>query len=137
MAKKDSFVNMVVTLFVITAIPAVLLGFVYKFTKEPIEKAKQIKLNNSIALVVPGADQAEINQFSVMPENGKDSLEFYEVIIQNEIKGTAIKTYSDNAFGGRIVVMVGFKPDGTIIDNDVLEHAETPGLGDKTSKSKG
>lgn len=136
MAKKDSFVNMVVTLFVITAIPAVLLGFVYKFTKEPIEQAKKIKLSNSINLVVPGASTAEINQFSVMPETGKDSLTFYEVVSENKIIGTAVQTYSDNAFGGRITIMVGFKPDGTIIDNDVLEHSETPGLGDKASKSK-
>ena len=136
MAKKDSFVNMVVTLFVITAIPAVLLGFVYKFTKEPIEQAKKIKLSNSIDLVVPGASTAEINQFSVMPETGKDSLTFYEVVSENKIIGTAVQTYSDNAFGGRITIMVGFKPDGTIIDNDVLEHSETPGLGDKASKSK-
>ena len=136
MAKKDSFVNMVVTLFVITAIPAVLLGFVYKFTKEPIEQAKKLKLSNSINLVVPGASTAEIKEFNVMPETGKDSLTFFEVVSNNEIIGTAVQTYSDNAFGGRIVVMVGLKPDGTIIDNDVLEHSETPGLGDKASKSK-
>jgi Na+-translocating ferredoxin:NAD+ oxidoreductase subunit G len=32
--------------------------------------------------------------------------------------------------------MVGFKPDGTIIDVVHLEHKETPGLGDKIEKNK-
>ena len=31
--------------------------------------------------------------------------------------------------------MVGFDENGKIIDSDVLEHKETPGLGDKSSKS--
>lgn len=136
MAKKDSFINMVATLFIITAVPAILLGFVYKFTKEPISQVKEIKLKNSINLVVPGADKAEIKQFCVMPDNGKDSLHFYEVLEDGKIIGTAVQTYSDNGFGGRISVMVGFDTNGVIIDNDVIEHHETPGLGDKTAKSK-
>lgn len=35
-----------------------------------------------------------------------------------------------NGFGGKIKVMVGVAPDGTILGYKVLEHAETPGLGD-------
>jgi electron transport complex protein RnfG len=31
--------------------------------------------------------------------------------------------------------MVGFKPDGTIHNISVLDHAETPGLGSKIEKS--
>ena len=32
--------------------------------------------------------------------------------------------------------MVGFLPDGTIHNISVLEHKETPGLGDKMTKAK-
>ena len=32
--------------------------------------------------------------------------------------------------------MVGFNPEGTIIDVVHLQHAETPGLGDKIEKAK-
>ncbi len=32
--------------------------------------------------------------------------------------------------------MVGFSPDGTITDIAVIQHQETPGLGDKINKSK-
>jgi len=84
--------------------------------------------------VVPPYDT--YNTIEVMPEKGKDSLTFYQAIKDGELVGTAVKTYTDNGFGGRVSIMVGFKPDGTIINTAVLEHKETPGLGDKMDKSK-
>ena len=57
MAKKESnFLNMVLTLFLVTAIAATALGFVYEMTKEPIAAAKlQAKLD-AVAVVVPEFD---------------------------------------------------------------------------------
>ncbi len=136
MAKKDTFINMTLTLFVITAVPAILLGFVYNFTKDPIEQVKKENLKMSINLVIPGADKGTVKEFSIMPTEGKDSLYFYEVLVNDVRIGTAVKTYTDKGFSGRFTVMVGFDTLGVIIDNNVLEHKETPGLGDKTSKSK-
>lgn len=48
-----------------------------------------------------------------------------------ELVGTAVKTYTNNGFGGKIWLMVGFNPDGTIANYSVLDHKETPGLGSK------
>ncbi|HRC93634.1 MAG TPA: RnfABCDGE type electron transport complex subunit G, partial [Tenuifilaceae bacterium] len=39
-------------------------------------------------------------------------------------------------FGGRIELMVGFLPDGTINKITVISHKETPGLGDKIDPGK-
>jgi Na+-translocating ferredoxin:NAD+ oxidoreductase subunit G len=50
--------------------------------------------------------------------------------------GIAVETYTMMGFSGLIKAMVGFEPDGTIIDVVHLEHKETPGLGDKIEKSK-
>lgn len=47
-------------------------------------------------------------------------------------KGIAI-VVEENGFGGKMKVMVGFAPDGTILGYEVLEHQETPGLGDKST----
>jgi electron transport complex protein RnfG len=65
-----------------------------------------------------------------------DSLEFYPAYNNEELVGTAVKTFSDLGFTRRIFIMVGFKADGTIKNIQVLDHAETPGLGDKMAKSK-
>ena len=43
--------------------------------------------------------------------------------------GTAAEAASDRGYGGRIRVMVGIDPDGTVRGVTVLEQAETPGLG--------
>lgn len=40
--------------------------------------------------------------------------------------GVAVKTFSNNGFGGRIEAMVGFLPDGTINKITVISHKETP-----------
>lgn len=136
MAQKEStFLNMTLTLFLVTAVAAVALGFVYKFTKEPIDNAKQEKLKAAINIVVPGADQGEVEEFIVPCPDGGDDLVFYKISVGGEIIGTAVKSYSTKAFSGEIIIMVGFDANGVIIDNNVLEHHETPGLGDKTAKS--
>lgn len=137
MAKKEStFFNMVSTLFLVTAISAVTLGFVYNATKGPIEEAKQQKLKESINIVVPGADQSEVSDEIAVPSiDGGHDLLFYQVKKDGELIGTAIKTWTNSGFSGYMAVMVGLNPDGVIIDSNVLEHKETPGLGDKTSKS--
>lgn len=138
MAKKEStFLNMVLTLFVVTGVAAIALAFVYKATKGPIEEAKLKKLKAAINIVVPGAEDAEINDepIKVSAIDGVNDLEFYEVKKDGIIIGTAIKTFTNIGFSGYMSVMVGFDENGVIIDSNILEHKETPGLGDKTCKS--
>ena len=54
MAKKESsFKNMVLTLFIVTAVAAFSLGGVYNLTKGPIAIAKEKKLEAAILKVVP------------------------------------------------------------------------------------
>ena len=65
-----------------------------------------------------------------------DTLYFYPAREDNKLVGTAIETYTNKGFSGKIKLMVGILPDGSINNIVVLEHKETPGLGDKMSKSK-
>lgn len=125
---------MVLVLLVVTAVAALALGAVYSATKEPIEAAKAEKLKSAIENVVPEFDKYD--ETAVMPENGKDSLIFYTARKDDIVVGTAVKTYTDKGFSGRISIMVGFTPDGKIHNTEVLEHKETPGLGDKMESDK-
>ncbi|MBN3034569.1 MAG: RnfABCDGE type electron transport complex subunit G [Bacteroidales bacterium] len=135
MAKTESsFINMVVTLFAVTAIAALALGGIYTVTKAPIELAKRAKLENALGEVLPSFDS--LSEYKVLPEAGKDSLVFFKAMKGSEWVGTAVKTYTDIAFSGRFSIMVGFLPDRSIFSTSVLEHKETPGLGDKIDKRK-
>lgn len=102
MAKmKSSLINMLLSLTCITVIAAAALAGIYNLTKDKIEEQKQ---------------QAE--------QAAKES------VLAGDVNGTPIKVEVDG-FGGKMVVMFGFAKDGTILGYKILEHQETPGLGDK------
>lgn len=136
MAKKEStFLNMVVTLVVVTLIAAGLLGSIYALTKEPIRLAELKKKNEAIQVVVPGFDNEPSQEVEKLFMDG-DTLYFYTARKGDQVLGTAVETFTNKGFNGEIKLMVGFRDDGTIIDIAVVSHGETPGLGDKMQKSK-
>lgn len=137
MAKKEStLINMVVALGVISLVASATLGFVYELTKEPIAKAKLVKLNNAIETVTPKFDNKPGTEKYELPNGDDEKLICYPTKNGGELVGTAIRTYSDLGFTRRIYIMVGFDKAGAIINTSVLDHAETPGLGDKMDKKK-
>ena len=48
-----------------------------------------------------------------------------------QVAGYAVESMTKNGFGGAISMMVGFTPDGEVVNVNVLRQAETPGLGTK------
>lgn len=136
MAKKESNLrNMLFALLLITLVASASLGGIYQLTKEPIAAAKLEKKNNAIKQVIPEFDNSPTNEVYKEAVNG-DTIYFYPGRKGEELVGTAVETFSMLGFSGEIKVMVGFLPDGTINDVAVLEHEETPGLGDKMERKK-
>jgi Na+-translocating ferredoxin:NAD+ oxidoreductase subunit G len=136
MAKKEStFMSMVATLFTVTLVAAGLLGTVYALTKEPIRLAELKKKNEAIQVVVPGFDNEPSQEVKRVFMDG-DSLYLYTARKGGKVLGTAVETFTNQGFNGRFKLMVGFKPDGTIIDIAVIQQSETPGLGSKMEKGK-
>jgi electron transport complex protein RnfG len=133
--KESTFVSMVLTLFLVTFIASAALGYLYELTKGPIEASKLSKQNNAIMQVVPEFDNEPGEEsFKIDVDGG--TLEFFPAKKNGELVGTAVSTFTNNGFSGNFKIMVGFLPDGTIHNISVLEHKETPGLGDKMQKSK-
>ncbi len=131
MAKREStFINMVVTLLVVTLIAAGALGYVYELTKGPIAEAKIKAQQEAIKTVLPKFDKLG-ETYKVLSEDGGDSLDFFPAYKNDELIGTAIKTYTKKGFGGLITIIVGIDKTGNFSGYQVLEHAETPGLGSK------
>ncbi len=136
MAKREStFTNMVMALLVITLIASASLGLIYELTKEPIEAARTARKNNAIRAVVPDFNN-DPSQEEYRIEVPGGELVFYPAKKDDELVGTAIETFTTRGFSGEIRLMVGLLPDGTIHGIEVLEHRETPGLGDKMESDK-
>lgn len=132
--KESSFFNMVSTLLLITAVAAFSLGMVFNLTKEPIALAKKAKQEAAIKAVLPAFDRLEVLQVKSAWED--DSLQFNMAYQNDQFVGAAINTFTNKGFSGNIKLMVGLLPDGSINNISVLEHKETPGLGDKMQKNK-
>ncbi len=131
----STLLTMSLTLFFVTLISSALLGYVYTLTKGPIEEANKKKEKQALKLVLPDFDNNPLAEKITVPSD-LDSLDCYIAKKNGKVVGVAVKTYTLKGFGGRFDVMVGFLPDGTIYNTSVLNHQETPGLGDKIDKKK-
>ena len=122
--KKSTLINMLVALFVITAISGGLLGLVYGMTKDTIAEVDAKKNAKAIAEVLGTDENTRLDTATVGDL-------FYNLAYDanDNLIGAAIKTYSNSGFNGRIELMVGILADGTINAISVLSQSETPGLG--------
>jgi len=133
MAKKEStFLNMIVTLLIVTFVASSALGYIYELTKAPRAEAMRIKQTFAIKKVLPEFDNDPLADQYVLPANdGSGELSVYPALAGGDSIGAAVKTFSNNGYGGIIELMVGFNKSGEIIDIAVVNQKETPGLGTK------
>ena len=124
---KSTLFNMVAVLFTITLIASAGVGAVNMITEEPIAAAKAAATTAAVANVLPEFEQ---NQVSEQEIDGM-SIKVYTATSSDGVVGYAVESMTKSGFGGAIRMMVGFLPDGKIFNVNVLEQAETPGLGTK------
>lgn len=129
---------MIIVLISVAGLSALILGIVYKLTEGPIQKSKDQRSFEAISEVVYGEfDNNPFEEKHIIPtSDGKGKLELYPARKDGNISSVAIKTYTNNAFGGKMELMVGFYVDGTINKYKVIDQKETPGLGTKISEPK-
>ena len=120
---QSSFKNMVLSLVIICVVAAGALAGVYLLTLATINAQKTAKQQAAVLAVLPeGAVIDEIEEI--------DGMTVYNAMKDGVYAGAAVQTEA-NGFGGPQKIMVGFDADGKIVNYEVLEHQETPGLGDK------
>ena len=124
---KSTLINMVAVLFSITLIASAGVGAVNMITVEPIAAAKAAATEAALGVVLPAFDKTESEELSIdeMP------IVVYTATNAGETVGYAVETMTKSGFSGVVKLMVGFLPDGTINNVNVLQQAETPGLGTK------
>ena len=123
---QSTFKNMVLSLVIISMVAAGALAGIYLLTLDSINTQKAQKQQAAILAVLP--EGVEIGEAEVTD----DGLTVYRATLNGEPAGAAVQTEADG-FGGPQKIMVGFDAEGNIFNYEVLEHQETPGLGDKIS----
>ena len=124
---KSTLFNMVAVLFSITLIASAGVGAVNMITADAIAEAKAVATKQAIANVLPEFDSSEQSEQTIddMP------IKVYTATKCDDVVGYAVESMTKDGFGGVIRMMVGFTADGKINNVNVLEQAETPGLGTK------
>lgn len=124
---ESSLKNMVLVLFTITLLSSAAVGGVYMLTKEPIAQAKVAAVNDALKQVLPEyeATTSQDIEVNALP------IKVHTATVADKAVGYAVESISKNGFGGEVRLMVGFDTEGTILNINVLEQKETPGLGTK------
>ncbi|MEF1289396.1 electron transport complex subunit RsxG [Vibrio sp. M260118] len=105
-------------------------------TKDQIQLQEQRQLLSVLNQVIPHEmhdnDLYRACTLVNAPALGTDTpMPAYLATINNEPSALAIEAIAPDGYNGRIKVIIGIKQDGTITGTRVLNHQETPGLGDK------
>ena len=128
---KSTLPNIILSLSIICAVAGAALAATNNYTKKTIAIAMEVELNNAIKAVIPEFDNDPVQEKYKMSVTGSDSLTIYPATKDGKTVGYAVESFTKNGFSGLIRIMAGFSSDGKLNNYSVLEHSETPGLGDK------
>ncbi len=124
---KNSLINMVLVLGGISLVAASGVGYIYKITEEPIAAAVEANKTAALGEVLPAFEATSATELTL----DGIAVTVHTATASGETVGYAVETATNNGFSGEFKLMVGFTPDGKVRAVKVLEHKETPGLGDK------
>lgn len=121
---------------------SILLGVTNCTTQGSIEQRLEEDLQHSLAEVIP-ADLHDNNllQDSIKLPSEKYNIGTAETLVylakkSGETTAVAFKFTAPDGYSGAIDMMIGINRNGEILGLRVLNHKETPGLGDKIELAK-
>lgn len=138
---KNNFIKLAGVLFIIGAVSAGLLAWLNDATKDLIAENEAMASMDPAILeaVMPGSvifkdyeDTALVE--TIISENSKIINVMTATDASGNELGKVVRTLSTvKGFSGDMELYVGFNPDGQISGASVISHAETEGIGSKTT----
>lgn len=131
-----------VTLAVIAAICTALVAGTWQLTAERIEQNRKDFLERSLTPALAGLffDSSVTESIISIPTPhdlpGTETAIIYRVYAGEEPVAALFVVSARDGYAGPIRLLVGISMDGTITGIRVLEHRETPGLGDRIDITK-
>lgn len=131
-----------VTLAVIAAICTALVALTYQSTEQRIAANEIAWLERSLQPALSGLfyDSGVIESRIILPPPhdlpGTDAAMIYRVYAQREPVAALFVVTARDGYSGPIRILVGIETSGKVTGVHVLEHRETPGLGDRVESGK-
>ena len=129
---KSTLVNMVAVLSTITLVASAGVGYVNMITVGPIAEAKAAATQSALRAVLPPFDRTETTELTL----DELPVAVHTARSGEAVVGYAVETASKNGFSGMIRMVVGFDATGRVLNVNVLEQNETPGLGTKMASTR-
>lgn len=127
MSKNDNTIGKItLNLTIACFLCSLIIAFVYFITAPVAAKNAAILKDESMKALIKDAED-----FKVV----KGKSEMYEALKNNKTIGYVTQSES-KGYGGTIELLVAVDTKGQVIGYNILTHNETPGLGDKTTKSQ-
>lgn len=128
---KNEMIKLGGVLCIITVVVALMLSLVNIATADRIEELNIQAQDEARKSVLESAEKFEILKLDV--STYKVVSPVYEGLKDGEKVGYCIGV-SPNGFGGPIELIVGIDTQGKITGINIVNHAETPGLGSKSTE---
>ncbi|MEW9798157.1 electron transport complex subunit RsxG [Alteromonas sp. CYL-A6] len=113
-----------------------LISLTYNGTRATIEEKKQARLLGVLTEVVPTTyfDSPLYRHCTVVSDpllGNSASHRVYLAVKNNEVQAFAVEATAPDGYSGNIALIVGVSKTMDVLGVRVLDHKETPGLGDK------
>lgn len=130
--KPDSMARLVIVLFVVTAVVALLLGFVDYITRDQIAANVKAKTDAAMSAVLAADSYTAIDSYT------DDTGLVNSVYAASDASGNVIGYVSEvspGGFGGAINMVVGVDTNGVVTGISIVKMTETSGLGANASNT--
>ena len=138
----QSIIKTGLTLAVIAAICTALVALTFQATRERIAANEKALLEQSLQPALAGTfyDSGVSESRLVLPPPhglpGNDPAVIYRVFAAGKPVAALFAVTARDGFSGPIRILVGIGVDGTVTGVRILQHRETPGLGDKIEAAR-
>ncbi len=134
--KMNEGIKMVVVLVVVSVLSATSLSIVYEKTKPIIEEVKGGELKESLKEVFPDANYFQDDVSSELISTEKEGIKkVFNAYDEKDNKIGVVLLIDRMGFGGTIKILGGLElRTDEITGMKIVEHLETPGLGERISK---
>lgn len=126
---KTGMVRLIVVLGTICLVAGLALAMVYRITKAPIAYQLKLVVIRSLQAVLPGMKIDPDSEYIDLPWGEGQTVRVYRSTGPEGIEGVAFQVIAPNGYSGKILIMMGVLPNGTLGGIEILAQAETPGLG--------
>ncbi|MGD2063578.1 MAG: RnfABCDGE type electron transport complex subunit G [Nitrospirota bacterium] len=143
--------RLVIVLVLVAAVSALLLAQLDAITAPKIKQSRIDYKLKMVKNVLPAYDNDPNHDRQIIPmeasgtahvkvevddERGKEGVLVYPAYKEGKLVGRAFAVTSHEGYSGDIDLLIGVDPDGAITGVEVINHAETPGLGAKIVSEK-